>query len=184
MSITRIASRYAKSLLDLAKERGELDIVLKDIQDFFEVTKNRDFYLMAKSPIINSDKKAKIFDKLFKGKYSEMTLSFFHIIIRKGREMYLPEIARQFLAQYKILNHISTVRLTSAVEIKKDQLEQIKARLLESDITDENIELITNVNSDLIGGFVIEIGDKLYDASVTHILNQLRKEFSDNLFVK
>ncbi len=184
MSVHRIASRYAKALLDLSEEEGKLDSILEDIQDFYEVTKNRDFYLMVKSPIINSDKKAKIFDKLFKGKYNKITILFFSIILRKGREMFLPEIAREFILQYKVLNHISTVKLTTAVEIDNNNLEQIKARLLESDITDKKIELITKVDPGIIGGFVMEIGDKLYDASVIHNLNQLKKEFSNNQFVK
>lgn len=184
MSVIRIASRYAKSLLDLAKEKGKLDAIRNDIQDFSEILKNRDFLMMVKSPIINTEKKAQIFNTFFKDKYNEITTGFFNIILRKGREKYLPEIADQFMDQYKVLNHISTVYLTTAVEITEEKLAQIKSKLIESDITDEKIELITKVDPDIIGGFVIEIGDKLYDASVTHKLDKLRKEFSDNVFVK
>jgi F-type H+-transporting ATPase subunit delta len=184
MSVTRIASRYAKSLLDLAKENGKLEEIYRDVKDFSETVKNRDFLLMVKSPIINTDKKAQIFDTLFKNKYDKITSGFFSIILRKGREMYLPEIADQFISQYKVFKHVSTVYITTAVKIDDKNMAQIKSKLLASDITDDNVEIITKIDPNIMGGFVIEIGDKLYDASVAHNLDQLRKEFSDNLFVK
>ena len=66
MSVARIATRYAKSLIDLSVEQNKLDRILEDIESFQKATENRDFYLMLKSPIINSDKKIQIFERLFK----------------------------------------------------------------------------------------------------------------------
>ena len=183
MSVTRIASRYAKSLIDLAVEQNKLDKILEDVQSFQEVSKNRDFYLLMKSPIVNGDKKKEVVKSLFGGKYDELTLAFLNILISKGREAYLPEVAFEFIEQYKKLKHISTVFVTTASPISDDVKKALHKKLAESDITDEHIEIITQVDPELIGGFVLEFGDKIYDASVAQKLRDLKKEFEDNLYI-
>ncbi len=184
MSVSRISSRYAKSLLDLARERNELEAVLKDIESFNKVTQNRDFYLLLKSPIVKTDKKLAIFKAIFDGKLTKTTTAFFDIIIRKGREMYMPEIAADFLSQYKELNRISTVILTTATPLNDESLNDIKAKLLASNITMDKLDIVTKIDPSIIGGFKIEVGDKLYDATVTYKLEQLKKDFASNKYVK
>ena len=184
MSVTRIASRYAKSLIDLAQEQGKLDRILEDINAFKKAVGNRDLYLLLKSPIINITKKQQILTAIFEGKFDEMTMAFMRIILGKAREAYLPEIADEFILQYKTINHISTIRLTTAAPLGEGVLANIKAKLLESANTEENVEIETKVDPNLLGGFVIEFDDKLYDASVSHRIEKLKKEFSKNLFVK
>ena len=174
----RIASRYAKSLIDLAIEQGKLDIVLEDINAFIEATKNRDFVLLLKSPIVKSDKKEKVLDAIFKGKINELTRSFLQIIVRKGRESQLAEIAQEFINQYREIKGITTVDIVSAEPLSEDALSAIRQKLVESKLAHQNIEFSTSVDKDLIGGFVISFEDKLYDASVSHQLNELRKQFS------
>lgn len=178
MSVTRIASRYAKSLLDLAVEQKKLDKVLEDIKVFQEYLKNRDLYLMFKSPIVNITKKQAVVKALFEGKLDTLVLSFFGIILRKNREMYLPEIAEEFINQYKVMNEITTATLVTATEMSAESIEKIRKALLESDVTAKKLELHTEINPDLLGGFVIKIGDKLYDASISHKLDQLKKQFA------
>lgn len=184
MSVERIASRYAKSLLDLAVERNELEVIHGDIQGFDKATDNRDLYLLLKSPIINPDKKKQILKSIFEGKVSEMVMSFINIVVNKGREALLPEIADEFLKQYKQYNHISTIKVTSAAPLTEASLEGIKKKFLASDETDDKIEIETAVDPSLIGGFVVEFEDKLYDASVSHKLDMLKKEFLKNEHVK
>ena len=184
MSVIRIASRYAKSLIDLALEQDKLERVLEDIKSFKKATTNREFYLLLKSPIINATKKQQIFNALFEGKFDQMTNAFIKIILAKGREAYLPEIADEFINQYKEIKHISTVKLTTAAPLGAETVSRIKQKLVASAETEAHVELITKVNPDILGGFLIEFDDKLYDASVTHKMELLRKEFSNNLFVK
>ena len=184
MSVSRISSRYAKSLMDLALERNELEAIKKDIIYFNEAVRNRDLYLLLKSPIINADKKNSIFKAVFGSKVGSTTMAFFDIIIRKGRETYLPEIAADFMGQYRDYNKISTVKITTAAPLSATSLDEIKAKLLSSSITMEKLEITEKVDPALIGGFIIEVGDRLYDASVAHKLDEMRKEFSGNQFVK
>jgi len=184
MSVKRIASRYAKSLIDLAVEQDKLERVLEDIKTFQEVADNREFYLLLKSPIINATKKQQIFNALFEGKFDEMTNAFVKIILKKGREAYLPEIADEFINQYKNIKHISTVKLTTAAPLGAETISRIKQKLVASTVTDDHVELIAKVDPNIIGGFVIEFDDKLYDSSVVHKMELLRKEFANNEFVK
>lgn len=184
MSVIRIASRYAKSLLDLAKDQNVMDEVVSDMEGFSKMVENRDFYLLLKSPIINVGKKAEILNVLFEGKVNKLTKAFLDITLRKGRERYLPDIATEFLNQYKRMQGISSVKLTTAVPISDAALEAIKAKLLDSDVTDKSIEIETNVDESLIGGFVVQIGDKQIDASVAHKLAELAKTMTSKEFEK
>lgn len=184
MSVSRISARYAKSLLDLARERNELESVKKDMDFLISSMKNRDLVLFLKSPIINAGKKLSVFKALFEGKVGVTAMAFFDIIIRKGREIYLPEICVDFVNQYKIFNKISTVTITTAVPMTDIALDDIKSKLLSSEITMDKLDIIMNVDPSIIGGFIIEVGDKLYDASITHKLEQVKKEFASNQYVK
>ncbi len=184
MSVTRIATRYAKSLIDFTQEQHKLERTLEDIQAFQETIKNRDLFLLFKSPIISPTKKRIIIDKVFKKGFDETTMAFFYIVLRKGREGLLPEIAEEFIAQYKEIKHISTVKLKMASQFSDETIEQIRKKLEASDATDENVEIITEVDESLIGGFVVELKDKLYDASVAHQLDKMKKGFTKNQYQK
>ena len=184
MSVIRIASRYAKSLLDLAKDQNVMDEVVSDMEGFSKMVENRDLYLLMKSPIINAGKKADVFNALFDGKVNKLTKAFLDITLRKGREGYLPEIANEFLNQYKKMQGISTVKLTTAAPISDSSLESIKSKLLASNVTDKSVNIETKVDESLIGGFVVQIGDKLIDASVSHKLAQLAKAMTNKEYEK
>lgn len=178
MSSYRIASRYAKSLIDLATEQGKLDKVVEDMTYFIEVSKLRDIELLLKSPIITSDRKGKVLDAILGEKVDQLTKAFLHIILKKGRESYLRDIAEEVIRQYRVIRGISIVHIVAAETIAPEALEAIKQKLIDSKLTHTNIEFRTSVDKDLIGGFVISFEDKLYDASVKHQLDLLRKEFS------
>ncbi|MEZ4992008.1 MAG: ATP synthase F1 subunit delta [Saprospiraceae bacterium] len=183
MSVQRIASRYAKSLIELSVEQGKLERTMEDVQSFLEVTKNRDFYLLMKSPVVSASKKLSILDALFKGKYDELTLAFLRILVNKSREAYLPEVAEEFIHQYKKLKHISTVKVRSAAPLSEATLQRIREKLTASKATDEKVELVTEVDPHLIGGLVLEFEDLVYDASILHKLEKMHREFGDNLYV-
>ena len=183
MSVVRIASRYAKSLLELAQEQGKLETVKEDIATFNKVMENRDFALLVKSPIIQAEKKRSIFKSIFDGKIDELSAAFFDIIIRKGRESVLGDIAKSFDEQYRSSQNITSAKVTTATAMSSSQLDRIKASLSSLDISG-TVELETAENPDLIGGFVLEIEDRLYDASVKNKLAELKKEILDNTLIK
>lgn len=184
MSAKRVASRYAKALVDFAVEQKKLDEVHGDINTFMEVLQNRDFALLVKSPVVKADKKEAIFEAIFGGKVDVITMQFFKIILKKGREAYLPHIAAAVKEQYKLLKEISTVRLTSAAPLSEAAVQAIKAKLQATGQFLKHIELETRVDASVLGGFRLEYADKLYDATVAYKLDQFRKELKNTSYIK
>jgi len=182
MSIARIAGRYAKSLLDLAQEQGKLDTILGDMNAFKTASENKDLRSMLKSPIINTTKKRNILKEIFGESFDEMTMAFINIVLTKGREELLPEICQEFIGQYRSIKNITSATVISATELKTETLDKIKNKI-RTEMTQGGgeVEISTKVDPSLLGGFVIEIGDKLYDASVATRLKNLRKEFTGNV---
>jgi len=179
----RLAARYAKSLLDLAIEKGQLDAVYNDmllLQGL--IRSSRELANLLKSPIINPDKKDKILDAVTAGKVSAITSTFIKLLIAKGREAYFAEIVTAFIDQYKDYKGIQTVKLTTAVPVSEDLKKAIVDKI-RADKHLKSIELVTAVNEDLIGGFVLEIGDELVDGSIAFDLNNIRKQFQNNDFI-
>ena len=143
---------------------------------------SKEFLNLLRSPVINPDKKIKIIDAVTDGRVSSLTASFNKLLVAKGREAALPEIITSFIKQYKELKNIHSVKLTTAVpvsdEVKKAIITQIK-----NTSNMQNIELETSVNQDLIGGFTIQAGDKLVDASVAAQLKEVARQFENNDFI-
>lgn len=174
-----VATRYAKSLLQLALEQGKLEQVYADMQLVKSVyDSNREFAGFLKSPIINTDKKLAVLKSVFENKINEITIGFFSILTAKRRESYVGEIAKAFIAQYKEEKGITTAVVTSAAGIDKASRERI-LELVKQQAKGE-VELVEKVDPSLIGGFVLRIGDKQIDASISRKLNELRKTFSEN----
>ncbi|HEV8507314.1 MAG TPA: ATP synthase F1 subunit delta [Chitinophagaceae bacterium] len=179
----RLASRYAKSLMDLALEKGELEKVFADMEWLQQVIKgSRDFTNLLRSPIIKADKKEKIVETIIGSRVTHITSLFIRLLIGKGRESNLPEIITSFISQYKKHKHIYPVKLTTASPISENLKKAVIAQIKNtSDM--QNIELEAVVNEDLIGGFVLEAGDKFIDASVSYDLRQIARQFENNDFV-
>jgi F-type H+-transporting ATPase subunit delta len=184
MSVTRIATRYATSLLELAIEQNKLPQVSADMNTLGTASRNRDLYLMLKSPIISADKKNAVLAAIFGKDMDVLTMSYLALLVNKGREQYLPEIAAEFATQYKVLQHITSVKVITAVPMSDAVLNDLKSRLLASGVTSENLDIETKVDPDLIGGFVLEFDNKRYDASIANKLAELKSEFTKNLYVK
>jgi F-type H+-transporting ATPase subunit delta len=183
MQNPRLAARYAKSLLDIAGEQNNLEATLQDMQLLEEVCRqSREFAAMLRSPIIKADKKQAIIDAVLAGKLGELSKAFVSLLLNKGREANLPEIATAFVNQYKQLKNIRTVKLITATPVSDAVRDAIKAKVARS-LQNENIDMKTAVNPELIGGFVLEMEDKMFDASIRRDLNDIRSQFMDNIYV-
>ncbi|HTF30382.1 MAG TPA: ATP synthase F1 subunit delta, partial [Flavitalea sp.] len=157
----RLAGRYAKSLIGLAIERNELDKVYEDMLYLQSLIKqSKEFLVILRSPVINPDKKKVILESVTNGNISEMVAGFVRLLILKGRESNLPEIIPAFIDQYKVLKNIFVVTLSTATPAS-DELKQTIIEKVKEATSLQNIELKTIVNEDLIGGFVLQLGDTL-----------------------
>ncbi len=184
MSDFRAASRYAKSLLELANEQGVLEEVHNDMLLFSKVCKeNTAFVLMLKNPVIKHDKKRAILQSVFKDKVHSLTLAIFDIITRKNREAIMPAIAREFENQYNIIKQIGVASVTTAIPLNEALRTEMKDMVVK--ITGKkDIDLKEIVNSDIIGGYVLKMGDQQIDDSIRTKLKTLAKGFSQNHYNK
>lgn len=179
----RLATRYAKSLIDLALEKGQIEDVMRDMQWLQAVCKsNRDFVNLLRSPVIKSDTKKKILEAVTAGKIGGLTHAFIHLLITKGREANLPEITSAYITAYKELKHIHTVKLTTASPIS-ESLKQAIVEQVKKTAGFPQIELEEKVDPAIIGGFVLQSGDKMVDASIAYDLKEISRQFENNDFI-
>ncbi|HEV2479295.1 MAG TPA: ATP synthase F1 subunit delta [Puia sp.] len=179
----RLAARYAKAILDLSVEKGQLENVYNDMLLLQDICKSsREFANLLRSPVIKPDKKGKILDAVLGGKISALTTAFIKLLLNKERESHLPEIATAYIDQYKAYKGIRVVKLTTAVPVGEDVRQAILQRV-KTGQNGHTIELDTAVREELIGGFILETGDRMIDSSVAHELNEIRKQFQNNDFI-
>lgn len=179
----RLAGRYAKSLIDLATENNQLEAVKNDMA-FLQAVCNasHEFVSVLKSPIIHADKKKAVVDSIAKGKVSELTMLFQNLLISKGRESALPEIADAFINQYNNIKGIHKVKLTTAF-VASEELKNTVISKLKSEAGLKQVELELAINEELVGGFVLEYDNKLVDASILRDLKDITKQFKQNVYL-
>ncbi|MBK5277503.1 MAG: ATP synthase F1 subunit delta [Bacteroidia bacterium] len=184
MAESRVASRYVKSLLGLAVEQGALEQVHQDMQLFDQVCgANMDFVLMLNSPIIKHNKKKTILEKIFKGKVHNLSIAIIDLLTAKNREPLLPAIAKEFHVAYNEFKGIGKASVITTIPVDgqlRSELEKIVKKLSNK----ENIEMDEKVDPDLIGGFILNVGDKQIDASIKSKLSILKVKFGENPYVR
>ncbi len=183
MANPRLSRRYAKALYDLAKERGEESKVLEDMSYFDALCQqSREFRNFVKSPIINPDKKEEVFTTLLKEKVQTLSLDFILLLTRKGREKGLDEIAKAYREIYNADKQIKILKLQTATKLDQAEIDRIVSQV-KSQIDARELEVQVTINPDLIGGFVVEVEDKLFDASVLRDLRDVRNQFDKNYYI-
>jgi F-type H+-transporting ATPase subunit delta len=182
MADQRVAARYAKSLLDLGKEMGTLSAVKEDM-DLLSKTmaESRELRLLLRNPIVKHDKKLAILKAIFGGKVSDMTLRFFTILTEKNRESAIEGIGPEFLAQYNAMQGIQSAEVTSATPLTAvARLEIRKLVTQQTGLTE--VQLTEKVDPELIGGFVLRVGDNQIDDSVRTSLRRMRTSLQENSY--
>ncbi len=178
----RVSYRYAKSLMMLAIDQKMLEDAYRDMKMLSDICQqNHDFVVVLKSPIIKSDKKIAIIQAIVKGKLSPIVDGFIKIIATHRREGYLVEIAHSFVAQYKEYNKVSVAEITSASKL--DDVQRKKIAEAVKKVVGQDVELVEKINADIIGGLIVRVGDRQFDASISRKLKELKKGFSKNQYV-
>jgi F-type H+-transporting ATPase subunit delta len=181
MSNHRVAYAYAKSLMELAIERGQLEEVNRDFQHLAELSKsNRDLDLALRNPIISADKKLKVLNALFeKRATTKATLAFFEILCRKNRIDVITDIAKEFQSQYQVHNSIQVAEVTTTFPLDEKQRAEFTKIVLELSGM-KTVKLTEKINPNLIGGFILRVNDRQLDESLSSKLRDLKAEFSVN----
>jgi len=180
MSEIKVASRYAKSLLDLALENNALEEIKGDMSLFVDTLRaNSELQAVVKNPIIPLDKKNAILKAVFGEKVNKVTAAFLKIVVDKGRAEIIYGTAKEFLREYNEYKNIVTAKIFSAVELtdaaKAEIINKVKA------VTGGEVRLNTSIDPSLIGGFILTVGDKQFDASIASSLAKLKKDFSQKV---
>lgn len=181
MSEIRVANRYAKALIGLAEEKGFLEEVYQDAQQFLDVCKeNRDFEVILSNPIIPQEKKVSIATRLFSDNLSEQTLNFILLIVRKGRGSLLVPTFEQLKKSYKRIKGIASAKVYSPIKLSDEVLDRLKQTVEHGIEWDVNqVELDNQIDDTLLGGFFLQFEDKLLDKSVNTQLKELRRAFKN-----
>lgn len=174
MKGTKVAIRFAKSLLELAIEQKAEDKVLKDMELVDQVCQeSNDFDVLLKNPIINAAKKMAIVDEIFKGKIEKISDNFMILIIKHNREQYLSEIAKSYITQYKEYKGIIDVEIISAIKLDKKTLdsvmEKVKAKY------SGTFDIKETIDKEVIGGFVLKVGHEQIDMSIARKINDYKQ---------
>ena len=178
MSQERVASRYAKSLMQVAMDAGQLDTIQADmLLVACTCAASADLQTMLYNPIVGIDKKKSILQAIFKDKVTTHTLSFFDLICAKGRASYLLSMTQSFTKLYNELKNIVNAEITTSTPLTSEQKSSFMNML---SVQGKEILLSEKVNADIIGGYIIRLEDTLLDESVLTKLSKLRKKFTDN----
>jgi F-type H+-transporting ATPase subunit delta len=183
MSLQKIASRYAKSLLDLSKQENSIDSVYQDVLSFGAACRQKDFLAMLKSPMIHTDKKQKVIQLLFDGKIQDLTFKFINLLITKGREYYLPQICTEFISQFRTLNKIRPAVLITAEVMDENQVNEIKQKFSGWLNPGEVMEISQKMDPKIIGGFILEMGGQQIDASAKRKLDLMKTNLYDTSYI-
>ena len=177
MAVATVAARYAKSLLDLAQEKGLTETMYKDMQFFKRtVDQSRPLLLMLKNPIVRAEKKNAIIKAIFGKRVDTVTMAFFEIIAKKNREPIMDAIADEFINQYDRLKGVERATVITTVPLTDALRKKFTAMVMKA-TSGKTVELEEKIDSKLIGGYILRVGDQQIDGSIRSQLNDIRLQF-------
>lgn len=178
MDQSAITVRYAKAFFSLAKEKNLVQPLKKDVELVSDVCNHSgEFILLLESPVLKTSKKSEIITSIFEGKINELSLKFLQLIVKNKREVYIPAICRNYLALTRKDQNIKLTQLTTATAIDQKTVEKIKTTIEQE--LNAKVELTTNVKPEIIGGLILRMDDKQFDASVATQLKKIQQELQE-----
>jgi len=176
MSITRVAQRYVKPLLEIALEQGLEKRVLEDLAFVDQVIKaNKNLSVMLANPIIYSDKKQRILEEIFRGKVHDLTLKFFSVLSKNNRDEVLGYIYTEYKLEYNRIKNIHEVSVVSASDLNAQNMKEIEA-LCQKIYKTGTIAIQHTIDPNLIAGIIIKTEHKQFDLSVASRLRKIKSE--------
>ena len=174
MSSLIASRRYASALLSAAEEGNFLDTIVEELQVIKGVLENsRDLVHALRSPLVKGDKKIHILEEIFRDSVGEKMFLFLKLVARKKRAGLLPEIIDEFQILLDEKQGVINVDITSAVQLSDEQAGELITKL--ADFTGKKIRPRMLLNEQFIGGVTVKIGDTIYDGTISHQLQLLRR---------
>jgi F-type H+-transporting ATPase subunit delta len=180
MNESRISVRYAKALFQSALDKNILDRVNEDMILMKNVCKVPEFKELLTNPVIRPSKKKELLHSVLEKDLHPLTLALVDLIVKNGRERYIPAIARVFIHDTKEYNGITESLLTTAVKVDPEIKNQVSG-LIEK-IFKTKVDLKENIDDSIIGGFILKVEDNYIDASIRNKLRKIRAELITGSF--
>jgi F-type H+-transporting ATPase subunit delta len=174
MNDSRISVRYSRALFQSALENKILERINQDMILIKDVCSNPDIKEFLSNPVIRPSKKTEILKNLLAKDVHQLTLALIGLVVKNGRERFLPAIARVFVHDTMKYNDITESLLTTAVKVDpgiKKQISDLIANLFKT-----KVDLKETIDETIIGGFILRVDDSYIDASVRNKLRKIRKE--------
>ncbi|MBK8846184.1 MAG: ATP synthase F1 subunit delta [Bacteroidetes bacterium] len=179
----KVAARYSKALFDLALEQNILVQVNDDMQYIKEACKvSRDLRTMLQSPVVKPNTKKSVMHALLADKVNKLTMEFINLLTVKGRAGDVEGIATAFTNSY--LKHIGVERAQITTAIALDESMRTSVKTVIKQAIGKEVSLEEKVDKDILGGFIIRVGDRQDDTSLRTKLDKLRRKFQENPYIK
>ena len=175
MKSNKSAVRYATALLELATEHNKVELIEQDILQLLKTAEEvHDFQVFLNSPLINIDKKIAVIKQIFTD-FNQTTIDFLSLVTQNGRETVMIDIAKQFISLLKAQRGIVPITIISAQQLEDNTKQSILSKI--SAAITGTAEITEQIDADLIGGFIVRMGDHQIDASVASQLKRLKQQF-------
>jgi len=169
-----IASVYARSLFEVAQDQDKLDTVRDELGEFADALNgSRELQMFLFSPYFSTTEKTEGLDKAISGG-DETVVNFLKLLIEKHRMPVVFRIRAELDQLWEEENRMLPVTVTSAVELDKGTVKQIGDRIAEQ--TDRKVDLSSEVDPDILGGIIVQVGNSVLDASIRNRLENFRKQ--------
>ena len=177
MSNNRAAIRYAKAILELSQEQNSSDETYSNMQ-LIEATiaESDELQTVLNSSIIKSDIKKNALLAIFDGKINKLSSSLIDILITNKRIADFGAVASQYIVLYDAMKGKQIAKVTTAIPLTDSLKTAVLAKVKE--LTGKEAILENVVNPDILGGFILRVGDIQYDASISNKLNVIKRQFS------
>lgn len=175
MADYKVSMRYAISLIDLAVERNMMDTISGDIELIVSaMEKSPELSRALGNPVIRPETKSAILDEIFKAKINSETMHFVRFLVKKGRENLLYEIMHKFLELRDEKLGIVNVDVRAAFELTEQQKNDLRNKI--EKMLKKTARIRIKIEPDVVGGFIAQVNDTVYDASIKHQLELLKQQ--------
>lgn len=177
--MNRAALRYAKATLNLAKETN----LAQEVNDNMlliasTIKESSELQAFLNNPTLKSDAKMNVLTSLFGTKINTITNDVLKILVNNKRLDLLPFVAKQYNSIYSKMQGEEVAMVTSAIPLTDELKEKILVKVKE--LTNKQVTIENIVDESIIGGFILQVGDKQFDASISGKLNKLHRTFETN----
>lgn len=173
-----LARRYSQALFEIASETG-LELIDTDLRELTQmVEENHEVKDTLLHPHISLSDKKSVMDKLMGDSFGDITRRFLHLLIDRRRAYLLPAIQREFTRLADEARQVVEAKVASAVELSAAQLDELKKAIVR--MTGKEVRLVSEVRAELIGGVMIQIGDRVIDGTIAHSLERMRENLRKN----